>query len=78
MGSGQLNGAVQEQGEVISMTLHDVNGDGKKERIEIILKKGKRYRDTEPWCGSGDKWEGSFLIRVVAGNRFCRRSHSTA
>jgi len=68
-GSGQLSGAVQEQGEVISRTWHDVNGDGKKEQIEIILKDGERYRDTEPWCGSGDKWEGFFLIRVVAGEQ---------
>jgi len=69
LGFAQLNGAAQEQGEVISRTWHDVNGDGKKERIEIILNKGERYKDTEPWCGSGDKWEGSFLIRVVSGEQ---------
>lgn len=51
---------------VISKSQYDIDGDGdgKTEEIEIVLENGRRYNDKELWCGSGEKWEGYFLIRV--------------
>lgn len=55
---------------VISETLYDIDHDGVKEIIQIVMEKGKRYLDKEPWCGKGEKWEGHFTIRTI------KRSHA--
>ncbi len=52
---------------VVSESRCDIDGDGSKEIIQIVLEKGRRYRDREPWCGNGEKWEGLFTIRVIKG-----------
>ncbi len=49
---------------MISDSYYDIDHDGKKEIIEILLNKGKKIIETEPWCGAGDRWEGDFIIRV--------------
>ncbi|MCX5811881.1 MAG: hypothetical protein NT178_04970 [Proteobacteria bacterium] len=53
---------------VISESWFDIDNDGQKEKIEIILERGERYDDREEWCGNGEKWEGYFTIQVRKGN----------
>lgn len=52
---------------IISESAYDIDGDGKTEKIEILLEKGRRYNDEEPWCGNGEKWEGYFSIQTIKG-----------
>jgi hypothetical protein len=58
---------------VISESAYDVDHDGVKEIIQIVLEQGRRYRDVEPWCGKGEKWEGQFTIRLIKGSRAVTR-----
>jgi hypothetical protein len=53
--------------EIISSTKHDIDRDSTVERIEIVLDSGRKYDDSERWCGNGEKWEGIFSIRVLRG-----------
>ncbi|MBU4604851.1 MAG: hypothetical protein KKH66_08105 [Proteobacteria bacterium] len=52
---------------VIASAQADFDGDGRSETLEVVLLQGRRFQDAEPWCGSGDKWEGAFVIRVRRG-----------
>ena len=51
---------------VVSKSQYDINNDGKKEGIEIVLTDGVFDEDRELWAGNGPKWIGNFLIRVVS------------
>ncbi len=59
--------ALARQDVVVSESRRDIDGDGTKERIQIVMDRGERKRDTEPWCGNGEKWEGEFRIRIWKG-----------
>jgi hypothetical protein len=50
---------------VVSATPCDTDGDGEKEFIEIVMVDGRLYEWPEPYCGDGERYEGSFEIRVV-------------
>lgn len=52
---------------VISQVRADLDGDGRVETLEVVLRQGRRVRDSEPWCGAGEKWEGRFALRVRRG-----------
>jgi len=52
-------------GELISTTSLDIDADGRPETIEIVMTKGRRWKDAETWCGNGEKWEGRFEIRTI-------------
>ncbi|MBU1273979.1 MAG: hypothetical protein KJ720_01250 [Proteobacteria bacterium] len=54
---------------VIAQAQADLDGDGRAETLEVVLLKGRQHHDAEPWCGSGDKWEGSFALRARRGDR---------
>lgn len=54
--------------KVISHTEYDINNDGTKEVIEIILKDGQYIEDNELWAGKGKKWTGNFEITVKDSN----------
>lgn len=56
-------------GELVSATRLDLDGDGQPETVEIVLSKGRRWKDAEGWCGEGDKWEGRFDIRTVKNGK---------
>ena len=58
---------------VISESWLDIDNDGQKEKIEIILEDGERYEDIEEWCGNGEKWEGYFMIQVKKGDAVLSR-----
>jgi hypothetical protein len=62
---------VSETGEghpiVISESFYDIDHDGEKETIQIVMEKGRHYLDKESWCGKGEKWEGRFTIRTIKG-----------
>jgi hypothetical protein len=52
----------------------DLNGDGRPDQIELRMDHGRRYVDTQPWCGMSPpgthKYEGHFILRVtLAGQR---------
>lgn len=53
----------------VSTSYYDIDRDGKKESIEIILLKGKKINEEEPWCGAGERWEGDFIVRVQKGKK---------
>ena len=42
----------------------DVNGDGLPDIVSIRMTAGRRTNDAEPWCGMGDKYEGTFVVSV--------------
>ena len=63
---------------IVSESRVDIDGDGLKEIIQIVLEKGRRYRDKEPWCGNGEKWEGLFTIRLVKNKRVLTRQSLNA
>jgi hypothetical protein len=69
LGASQGTGAGARVAVVISESRQDIDADGTKERIEIVMEQGERSKDTEPWCGQGEKWEGEFSIRVWKGGR---------
>lgn len=50
--------------QIVSDTACDISGDGIPERIQVVLISGKKYVDKNKWCGSGEKWEGQFVVRV--------------
>jgi len=52
---------------VIASAQADLDGDGRSETLEVVLVQGRRFLDPEPWCGAGDKWEGTFALRVRRG-----------
>ncbi len=54
---------------IISTSYYDIDHDGKKERIEILINKGRKIIEKELWCGAGDRWEGDFIIRVRKGKK---------
>ena len=54
--------------EVITSTTYDVDEDGATDTLEVLLTSGRRYTDHRLWCGLGDKWEGSFEIRLRRGD----------
>ena len=54
---------------VIASVQADLDGDGQAETLEVVLIKGRYFHDAEPWCGAGDKWEGSFALRLLRGER---------
>lgn len=54
---------------VIASAQADLDGDGQAEALEVVMLQGRRFQDAEPWCGAGDKWEGSFALRVRRGER---------
>ncbi|MCB2227278.1 MAG: hypothetical protein KQH53_11430 [Desulfarculaceae bacterium] len=53
--------------KVISALSADLDGDGARERVEVVLLEGRRVHDADPWCGAGDQWQGSFELRVWRG-----------
>jgi hypothetical protein len=55
--------------EVISSSFYDIDHDGKKEKIEIIINEGVHIISDYPWCGDGERWEGRFTIKVTKGRR---------
>lgn len=55
--------------KVISHTEYDINNDGTKEVIEIILMDGQYIEDNELWAGMGKKWTGNFQITVKDSNK---------
>ena len=59
--------------EVISRTEYDIDHDGVDETIEVVLVEGCRYHDAILWAGMGEKWEGSFHIRVRRGRTLLHR-----
>jgi bla regulator protein BlaR1 len=54
---------------IISTSYYDIDHDGKKEVIEIIMNKGIHIISDEEWCGGNERWEGDFIIRVRKGQR---------
>lgn len=58
---------------VISTSYYDIDGDGKKAVIEIILKKGKKIIENIEWCGGGERWEGDFIVQVRRGKKVLSR-----
>lgn len=52
---------------VISISQYDIDRDGKKEIIEIIMTEGEKINYDDPWCGGGERWQGGFNIRVRKG-----------
>ncbi|MBA4393532.1 MAG: hypothetical protein C0407_08270 [Desulfobacca sp.] len=67
--SGLLRGEVRNIASrsdevVISRSWFDIDHDGVKETVEIVMAKGERVNDQEPWCGNGEKWEGYFTVRI--------------
>lgn len=65
----QQNYRVGMGDSLISTTPCDIDGDGQDETIEIFLTSGQRFDERRMYCGDGDKWKGSFVIRVRAGFR---------
>jgi len=63
---------------IVSESRVDMDGDGLKEIIQIVLEKGRRYQDKTPWCGNGEKWEGMFTIRIIKGERVVTRQSLNA
>ncbi len=59
------SGADLNKPGVISTSFYDIDGDGKKEIIEIMQTKGSKMNDQEPWCGMGEKWQGHFIVQVL-------------
>lgn len=55
--------------EVISSSSYDIDDDGRKEAIEILLSAGKVINHEEVWCGAGKRWVGEFMIRVSKEGR---------
>ena len=49
---------------VVTSSRLDLNGDGKPDTVRIELIEGRRYVDTEVWCGEGPKIEGRFQLVV--------------
>jgi bla regulator protein BlaR1 len=66
-------GTTTEQSVIISESWYDINHDGQKEKVEILLEKGDRRADAEEWCGNGEKWEGYFTIQVKKGDTVLSR-----
>ncbi|RJX29165.1 MAG: hypothetical protein C4525_14805, partial [Desulfarculus sp.] len=56
-------------GEVIAAATADLDRDGQQETVQVVMQKGRRWRDDEPWCGQGDKWSGQFVLRLWRGGR---------
>lgn len=54
---------------VIARAQADFDGDGRAETLEVVLLRGRYFSDAEPWCGAGEKWEGSFDLRLLRGGR---------
>jgi hypothetical protein len=65
--SSQLAFAGSADNSVISTSYYDIDGDGKKEIIEIIQTEGNKVKDQELWCGMGEKWVGRFIVQVRNG-----------
>ena len=59
----------QANGQVISSSSADLDGDGRAETVEVVMSQGRRWLDGEPWCGAGDKWQGEFVLRVKRQGR---------
>jgi hypothetical protein len=48
----------------------DVDQDGIPETVSVQMISGRRYNDTNVWCGMGEKYEGSFAVVVdIHGRR---------
>lgn len=66
-----------EKPTIITQSFIDVNGDGQKDSVTIIMVSGKRYRDQD-WCGAGDKYEGVFHIVVqIQGGKTVEQNLNT-
>ncbi|MBI3882578.1 MAG: hypothetical protein HY301_21260 [Verrucomicrobia bacterium] len=66
-----LNAASEQ---VLTTSWRDLNGDGARDRIRVIMVSGRRYYDTNVWCGGEcEKFEGRFVIEVkLAGHKTIR------
>lgn len=67
--AGPPPAAGAQPSQVIAQAQIDLDGDGQTETLEVLLLRGRRFQDAEPWCGAGDKWEGAFALRVRWGER---------
>lgn len=49
----------------------DIDRDGRMDTISVLMTAGRRFRDTEAWCGGGglEKFEGRFEFSVRLGSR---------
>lgn len=50
---------------IVSETEYDIDKDGNKEAIQIVLVEGNYNEDNELWAGSGPKWTGAFAVKVL-------------
>lgn len=59
-----LLGAGTVRGQTLTRTLIDANRDGKADTLSVEMTHGRRFVDSEAWCGNGEKYEGSFAFVV--------------
>lgn len=61
---GLAGGGAKEAPVVLTEARRDLDGDGRADRLAVRMREGRRYEDTEPWCGRGEKHEGELALRV--------------
>ena len=49
---------------VVASAERDLNADGKRDRISIVMVSGRKYDDEDLWSGMGKKYEGKFDLCV--------------
>jgi hypothetical protein len=53
---------------VVASGKADMDGDGREDRVALVMTRGKRYDDAELWAGMGKKYEGNFIVRIAFGD----------